>query len=116
MAHPRFRTVPRARLRAAALLLATLSARAPAPPRGADPEPISTVTVEPGGLLRVRLRLEHQHCLYGDYDPLLGRRELELKLGPATVRDLLPLDREQYLAQPRDSWAEPPEDHKDTRH
>ena len=85
-------------------------------PRGGDPEPLSTVTVEPGGLLRVRLRLEHQHCLYGDYDPLLGRRELELRLGSATVRDLLPLDREQYQAQPKDTWPEPPEDHKDTRH
>ena len=91
-------------------------ARDAALPRGADPEPLSTVTVEAGGLLRVRLRLEHQHCLYGDYDPLLGRRELELKLGADTVRDLLPLDREQYLAQPRETWPEPAEDHKDTRH
>jgi len=85
-------------------------------PRGVDPEPLSTVTVEPGGLLRVRLRLEHQHCLYGDYDPLLGRRDLELKLGPKTLRDALPLDREQYLAQPKETWPEPAEDHKDTRH
>ncbi len=87
-----------------------------ASPRGADPEPLGTVSVEPGGLLRVRLRLEHQHCLYGDYDPLLGRRELELKLGAATFRDALPLDREQYQARPRDTWPEPPDDHKDTRH
>lgn len=87
-----------------------------APPRGADPGPLSTVTVEPGGLLRVRIRLEHQHGLYGDYDPLLGRRELELRLGAATIRDLLPLDREQYTAQPRDTWPEPAEEHKDTRH
>ncbi len=86
------------------------------PARVADPEPLSTVAVEPGGLLRVRLRLEHQHCLYGDYDPLLGRREVELRLGSATIRDNLPLDREQYLAQPRDSWPEPADDHKDTRH
>jgi hypothetical protein len=86
------------------------------PARGADPEPPATVTVEPGGLLRVRLRLEHQHCLYGDYDPLLGRRELELRLGSDTVRDNLPLDREQYLAQPKDTWPEPADDHKDNRH
>jgi hypothetical protein len=86
------------------------------PARGGDAEPLTTVTVEPGGLLRVRLRLEHQHCLYGDYDPLLGRRELELRLGADVIRDNLPLDREQYLAQPKDTWPEPPEDHKDTRH
>ena len=83
--------------------------------RGVDPEPLSTVTVEPGGLLRVRLRLEHQHFLYGDYDPLLGRRDLELKLGSKTLRDALPLDREQYLAQPRETWPEPADDHKDNR-
>ena len=88
----------------------------PSPPRGGDPEPLAALTIEPGGLLRARLRLEHQHCLYGEYDPLLGRRELELRLGPATIRDVLPLDREQYQAQPRDTWPEPPEDHKDTRH
>jgi len=89
---------------------------AAAMPRGADPEPLRTVTVEPGGLLRVRLRLEHQHFLYGDYDPLLGRRDLELKLGATTLRDSLPLDREQYLAQPGETWPEPAEDDKDTRH
>ena len=56
-----------------------------APARGGDPEPLARLlTIEPGGLLRARLRLEHQHCLYGEYDPLLGRRELELRLGPAT--------------------------------
>ena len=27
-------------------------------------------------------------------------------------RQLLPLDREQYLAQPKETWPEPPEDHK----
>ena len=106
----------RCRERAVLKVWAGGSSKDVALPRGADPEPLSTVNVEPGGLLRVRLRLEHQHCLYGDYDPLLGRRELELKLGADTVRDLLPLDREQYLAQPRDTWPEPAEDHKDTRH
>jgi hypothetical protein len=92
------------------------TAKVAPPVRGADPEPLASVTVEPGGLLRVRIRLEHQHCLYGDYDPLLGRRDLELRLGAETVRDVLPLDREQYLAQPKDTWPEPPADHKDDRH
>ncbi len=91
------------------------NAKDPSPARSADPEPLTTVTVEPGALLRVRIRLEHQHCLYGDYDPLLGRRDLELRLGSETIRDALPLDREQYFALPRDTWPEPPEDHKDNR-
>ena len=32
------------------------------------------VSLAPGAIARVRLRLEHQHVLYGDYDPLLGVR------------------------------------------
>jgi hypothetical protein len=66
--------------------------------------------------VRVRLRLEHQHVLYGDYDPLLAVRTVELSLGGATVRDVVAIDREQYLAQPRCTWPEPPEERRDTRH
>jgi len=65
----------------------------------------------------VRLRLEHQHFLYGDYDPLLGLRAVELRLGAATLNDpVVPMDREQYLAQPKATWPVPPEDRRDTRH
>lgn len=74
------------------------------------------LSVAPGATLRVRLRLEHVHVLYGDYDPLLGARSFELHLGSATLRDALPLDREQYLAQPRYTWPAPPEDRRDTRY
>jgi hypothetical protein len=84
-------------------------------PAAAEPKP-SALAVDPEGAVRVRLRLEHLHVLYGDYDPLLGTRALELRLGPASVRDALPLDREQYLAQPRYCWPTPPEDRRDTRH
>jgi hypothetical protein len=74
------------------------------------------LSLAPGGIVHVRLRLEHQHVLFGDYDPLLGVRGVEITLAGQTVRDLVPLDREQYLAQPRFSWPEPPEDRRDTRH
>jgi hypothetical protein len=66
--------------------------------------------------LYARLRWEHLHFLYGDYDPLLGQRALELRLGPATVRDVLPMDQEQYLALPRSTLPAPPEERRDTRH
>ena len=46
---------------------------------------------------------------------MLGRRDLELRLGATTFRDALPLDREQYLAMPRETWPEPPDEHKDAR-
>jgi hypothetical protein len=81
---------------------------------GAESQPI--LSLAPGAIVRVRLRLEHLHVLYGDYDPLLGVRTLELQLGAATLRDALPLDREQYLALPKYTWPEPPEDRRDTRY
>ncbi len=69
------------------------------------PPALGPVRVEPGELVRVRIRFEHDHAIHGDYDPLLGRRDLELKLGAHTFRDALPLDREQYLAQPQRDLA-----------
>ena len=74
------------------------------------------LSLAPGGIVHVRLRLEHQHVLFGDYDPLLGVRAVEITLAGATVRDRVPLDREQYLAQPKATWPEPPDERRDTRH
>jgi hypothetical protein len=85
--------------------------------RGPTNEPRQPLlSIAPGAIVHVRLRLEHLHFLYGDYDPLLGVRTLELHLGGVILRDALPLDCEQYLAQPRYSWPAPPEDRRDTRH
>ena len=81
-----------------------------------DGEPAPLVSLAPGATAHLRLRLEHQHVLYGDYDPLLGIQEVELTVGPATLRDRVALDREHYLAQPRYAWPEPPEDRRDTHH
>ncbi len=78
-----------------------------------SPLPLS---LAPGVIVHFRLCLEHQHILYGDYDPLLGVRTITLSLGPASIRDVVPLDREQYLAQPQFAWPDPPEDRRDTRH
>jgi hypothetical protein len=77
---------------------------------------IQTLSLAPEAIIRVRLRLEHQHILYGEYDPLLAVRAITLSLGLASVGDIAPLDREQYLAQPQFTWPEPPEERRDTRH
>ena len=79
-------------------------------------EKVASLVLAPGAIVRVRLRLEHQHFLFGDYDPLLGQRALEVRLGPAVFRDVAPSDREQYLAQPKYAWPQPPEERRDTRH
>lgn len=78
-----------------------------------DRQPI--LSLAPGASVCLRLRLEHLHFLYGDYDPLLGQRAIEVSLGPATFRDLLPMDVQQYHAQARFSWPAPPEDRQDAR-
>jgi hypothetical protein len=66
--------------------------------------------------VHVRIRLEHQHVVYGAYDPLLGSRAVAMTLFGTTVRDLIPLDCERYLAPPKFTWPEPPEEHRDTRY
>jgi hypothetical protein len=88
---------------------------------GREPDPTGPaaglpLSLAPGGIVRVRLRLEHHHILYGDYDPLLAIRDVELSLGGESVHDVLPLDYEQYLAQPKFTWPEPPEERRDSRH
>jgi hypothetical protein len=81
-----------------------------------EPVTVLPLSLGPDAIVRVRLRLEHQHILYGEYDPLLAVRAVTLTLGSASVVDVVPLDGEQYLAQPRFTWPEPPEERRDTRH
>lgn len=81
------------------------------PARPADG--LSPVSLAPGATGRLRIRIEHQHAIHGDYDPLLGVRTIALRVGDETFRDVAPLDAERYLAQPRSSWPEPPEDRRD---
>jgi hypothetical protein len=73
-------------------------------------------SVRPSEILHVRLRFEHEHILYGEYDPLLGARSVVLALRSASVNDFIPLNCEQYLAQPRFSWSELPEGRRDKQH
>lgn len=78
------------------------------------PEPTPILSLAPGASVCVRLRLEHQHALHGDYNPLLGLRAVELRLGSATFRDVVPLDREHHLALPKTTLAVPHPDRLDT--
>jgi hypothetical protein len=90
----------------------TASVPAPGSPTG----PLQPLSLGPGDTIHLRFRIDHDHILYGDYDPLLGIRSVELCFGSSVVRDLVPLDREQYLAQPKYTWPEPPDDRRDTRY
>ena len=88
----------------------------PGNPVASQPATSVLLSLAPRATMRVQLRLEHQHILYGDYDPLLAVRTVELNVGSAVVLDVVPLDREQYLAQPQFTWPEPAEERRDTRH
>jgi len=74
------------------------------------------LSLAPGAIVHFQLHLEHQHIIYGEYDPLLAVRTVVLNLGSAIVHDVVPLDCEQYLAQPQFAWSDPPEDRRDVRH
>jgi hypothetical protein len=78
--------------------------------------PLPLISLGPGDVMHLRLRIDHQHVLYGDYDPLLGNRTVALTISGSVIRDVLPLDREQYLAEPKFTWPEPPQERRDTRH
>jgi hypothetical protein len=86
------------------------------PPASSALMTLSVLSLGPGEIMHLRLRIDHQHDLYGEYDPLLGIRTVELTLGGSVIRDVLPLDREQYLAQPKYVWPELPVERRDTHH
>jgi hypothetical protein len=76
----------------------------------------AVLSIAPGAKVNVRLRLEHQHVLYGDYDPLLGVQRVSLTIGCNSLEDEVALDREEYVAQAKCGWSDPPVDRRDTRY
>src|SRR5262249_14273095 len=92
-------------------------ARAASPPISSSAAlPLAPLSLGPDDTVHLRLRIDHDHILYGDYDPLLGVRTVDLSFGALVLRDIIPLDREQSLAQPKFSWPDPPDDRRDTHH
>lgn len=84
--------------------------------RAVPPREQPTLALDPGAVVRVRLRLEHRHFVYGRFDPLLGTRAVELRLGPAVVRDRLPLDHPRPPVAAPTSWPpRPPDEFLDRR-
>lgn len=61
------------------------------------------------------LKIEHEHFLYGTYDPLLGERDLKIRFGGFYFIDNLPLDEEYYPAQAKIQLNKVPEERLDDR-
>jgi len=74
------------------------------------------VSVPPNEPIAVQLRLDHHHMIYGNYDPLLGIRDITITIGSIVFRDRVVLNREYYLAQSRSMLPIPPTDRLDTHH
>lgn len=86
------------------------------PSTGAVPETqADAIVLEPGAVLGVRLRLEHCHHLHGLSEPLLGTRELNLRMGPAAFRDRLDLDQSVAPDRAMDRLSPIPEERLDPR-
>ena len=85
----------------------------------AEPSPAKTnfipLHLAPGQTIWLYLTLEHDHFLYGTYDPLLGARQLEICLGPCRLIDSIPLDTEQAPAIPLVRLSAPPKERLDQR-
>lgn len=84
------------------------------PPPSPPAKSVDPISLAPGASGLLRLRFEHEHAPSGPYDPLLGERTLALRVGGETFHDVVPLDQEEYLAQPRFEWPEIPEDLRDS--
>jgi hypothetical protein len=85
----------------------------------AEPPPAKTsflpLRVAPGQTIWLYVTLEHEHFLYGTYDPLLGVRKLEVQLGPCRLIDSIQLDTEQAAATPPVKLSSPPKERLDQR-
>jgi hypothetical protein len=84
----------------------------------ADPpfnKPQTPIKVESGQLLWLYLSIEHDHFLHGTYDPLLGDRDVQIRLGPCRLVDTVPLVAEQAPATPTVKLSMPPKERLDSR-
>jgi hypothetical protein len=70
--------------------------------------------VAPGQTIWLYLSFDHEHFLYGTYDPLLGERRVDVQIGPCRLVDNIPLQSEQPVA-PAVALSVPPKERMDSR-
>ena len=73
-----------------------------------------TIALMPGQDFWLTLLLEHEHFLHGSYDPLLGRRTVEIRLGMLRLADSFRMDTEQALVVPGAKLNAPAKERLDT--
>jgi hypothetical protein len=73
------------------------------------------IRVASGQFVWLYFSFEHEHFLYGNYDPLFGERKLDIQLGPCRLIDSLVLDTEQSCTIPPVKLSNPPKERLDNR-
>jgi hypothetical protein len=76
----------------------------------------TALVIPPGQTLCVRIRLAHEHFLYGEYEPLLGTRLVSLRLGEEQLVDEVELDGPIRTPRGAPRWPalDPPNERRDT--
>ena len=62
--------------------------------------PIPSLTLLPGATVEVVLLLSHHRFLHGRYEPLLGRRAIQIRLGELAFADRIDLDDDRPVPPP----------------
>ena len=68
------------------------------------------LTLNEGDTFQINLTLEHDHFLYGKYDPLFGTREIVMTIGPGQIYDTQILDHELSPAKVIPKLSTPPKE------
>jgi hypothetical protein len=73
------------------------------------------LVIPPDGILCLRIRIAHEHFLYGDYEPLLGTRIIALRLNEAELLDEVELDGPIRSTREAPRWPplDPPIERRD---
>lgn len=96
---------------------ASVVAAAPAPDSSRDPVSLETVlALFPGDTLRARFELSHDRFLHGRHEPLLGDRDIRLRVGDAEYADRVELTLDRPRPAPACRLPDPPADRMDSRY
>lgn len=92
--------------------LAVWLGEGPVPAESANPVD-EDLEITPGQAIRFRIALEHEHFLCGTYEPLLGKREILLRLGDHSCAVAADLSEARGDLLPAPSLEAPPQDRLD---
>jgi hypothetical protein len=78
-----------------------------------DIKELENYEVPARGYLDLSIRIVHEHQIYGDYNVLLGKRQLSINLGGLELTDTIDTSQESYIVYPNKKLDEIPQDRRD---